>query len=201
MLYPISEIFSSIQGEGVLMGMPATFIRFAGCNLACDFCDTDFSVKQELTEEEIFASIQHPLIVLTGGEPTLYPDIQNLIAYLFDYAIIPFQIAVETNGSLAPEWITDHSLHVTCSPKKQADYFIHPDLKPYISELKFVVTPDFKFSDIKDLISWFDGPVWFQPEASNYKENIKHCYDMVMHEVTKNNLRVGCQLHKIIGVE
>ncbi len=92
----ISEIFSSIQGEGLYIGERQLFIRFCGCNLNCDFCDTDFEKKefikifdeneninkvnnpisptelQKITEE--FLKNPHHLISLTGGEPLLYSD-------------------------------------------------------------------------------------------------------------------------------
>ena len=70
----INEIFYSLQGEGHYTGTPAVFIRFAGCNLKCSFCDTDFTSFTEMIEDDIVREIgQYPTnhIVITGGEPTL----------------------------------------------------------------------------------------------------------------------------------
>ena len=78
----VNEIFYSLQGEGYHTGTPAVFLRFSGCNLACPFCDTDFSDSTPMTAEEILAAVtafpaHH--IVLTGGEPLLQVDNQLLI--------------------------------------------------------------------------------------------------------------------------
>ena len=70
----VNEIFYSIQGEGRYTGTPAIFIRLAGCNLRCDFCDTEHQPYQDLTEEEIMRQIaDFPTshVVITGGEPML----------------------------------------------------------------------------------------------------------------------------------
>ena len=70
----VNEIFYSLQGEGHYTGTPAVFVRFAGCNLRCWFCDTDFEKGDEMSEDEIVeAVLQYPTryVVITGGEPTL----------------------------------------------------------------------------------------------------------------------------------
>ena len=70
----VNEIFYSIQGEGRYTGTPAIFIRLAGCNLRCNFCDTEHQPYQDLTEEEIMRQIaDFPAdhVVITGGEPML----------------------------------------------------------------------------------------------------------------------------------
>lgn len=77
----IHEIFESIQGEGIWLGMPSHFIRVAGCNLRCRWCDTvrarsmrdsvEWSVD-ELVQRALVASMQH--VVITGGEPTQYAE-------------------------------------------------------------------------------------------------------------------------------
>ena len=74
----INEIFSSIQGEGPVVGYKQLFIRFCGCNLKCSYCDTDFSDGKEFTPQELYTKIttEYNLetfhsISLTGGEPLL----------------------------------------------------------------------------------------------------------------------------------
>ena len=70
----VNEFFYSLQGEGHYTGTPAVFVRFAGCNLRCWFCDTDFEKGDEMSEDEIVeAVLQYPTryVVITGGEPTL----------------------------------------------------------------------------------------------------------------------------------
>ena len=76
-MYRVNDIFYSLQGEGHNTGRAAVFIRFAGCNLRCSFCDTEFDTYREMTAEEIVASISTysaRFTVLTGGEPTLQVD-------------------------------------------------------------------------------------------------------------------------------
>ena len=102
---PIIEIFSSFQGEGLLIGQRQIFVRFAGCNLNCNYCDTDDS-KSELsgklmTPEEVSEEINRILtpdckaISFTGGEPSLYPDFINEVGKNFN-----LNIMLETNGTL-----------------------------------------------------------------------------------------------------
>ena len=80
--YRINEIFYSLQGEGRNTGRAAFFVRFSGCNLKCPFCDTDFTKYQEMSAQDIIDSMKAligdvstmPMVVLTGGEPTLQVD-------------------------------------------------------------------------------------------------------------------------------
>ena len=72
----INEIFYSLQGEGYYTGTPAIFIRFSGCNLKCSFCDTQHEEGTMMTDDEIIAEVKkYPAVtvVLTGGEPSLWP--------------------------------------------------------------------------------------------------------------------------------
>ena len=73
----INEIFYSLQGEGYHTGTPAVFIRFSGCNLKCDFCDTRHEEGEMMTDEDIVNEIgKYPavMVILTGGEPSLWID-------------------------------------------------------------------------------------------------------------------------------
>lgn len=109
----INEIFYSLQGEGFYTGTPATFIRFSGCNLHCSFCDTRHEEGTLMTDEEIMQEVaRHPahLVVLTGGEPSLWID-QALIDRLHRAGKY---IAIETNGTHP---LPDGIDWVTCSPK------------------------------------------------------------------------------------
>ena len=74
----INEIFYSLQGEGRNTGMAAVFVRFSGCNLRCSFCDTDHESGLMMSDEQIVAEVKkYPhaaIVVLTGGEPSLFID-------------------------------------------------------------------------------------------------------------------------------
>jgi 7-carboxy-7-deazaguanine synthase (Cx14CxxC type) len=122
MSYAVKEIFYTLQGEGRQAGRAAVFCRFAGCNLwsgreedraeaVCPFCDTDFTGMDGVgggrfgTAAALAGAIAalwpargRRLVVLTGGEPLLQVD-ASLIAALHAEG---FEIAVETNGTIAP---------------------------------------------------------------------------------------------------
>lgn len=109
----INDIFYSLQGEGRNTGRAAIFIRFAGCNLRCSFCDTQFNEYREMTDEQILNEIaQYPsrFVVLTGGEPALQVD-EPFVQLLHAHG---YEIAMESNGTKQPpkgiDWLT-------CSPK------------------------------------------------------------------------------------
>lgn len=112
----INEIFYSLQGEGYHTGTPAVFIRFAGCNLKCTFCDTQHEKGTEMSDEEILAEVlKYPasMVILTGGEPGLWIDdaLVDLLHRAERY------VCIETNGTRPlPERID----WVTCSPKRGA---------------------------------------------------------------------------------
>lgn len=94
----INEIFYSLQGEGANAGKPAVFIRFSGCNLKCPFCDTEHENGRMMTDDEIVSEVaKYPcnLIVITGGEPTLFVD-DSLLDKLHSIGKV---VAMESNGT------------------------------------------------------------------------------------------------------
>lgn len=111
MRYLINEIFYSLQGEGFHTGVPAVFIRFSGCNLHCYFCDTPHQSGSQMTLDEIIEEVLHypqcRLIVLTGGEPSLFID--EAFVWRLKSAT-QMKIAIETNGThplpKAIDWVT-----------------------------------------------------------------------------------------------
>jgi 7-carboxy-7-deazaguanine synthase len=104
----INEIFSSIQGEGKLIGRRQVFVRFSGCNLKCNYCDTpqsqDPAIGSVFSEEQLFNSINNLItpdfhsISLTGGEPLLHANFIRSFLEKYD-----FDCLLETNGSLPGE--------------------------------------------------------------------------------------------------
>ena len=117
-MYDLVEIFESLQGEGRNMGRPCVFVRFAGCNLACPWCDTDVSKRFSLPLDGLVAEIgqyRPKSVVLTGGEPTLVDGMPELVAALKDRG---YWIAVETNGTDDADWL-QFADYVACSPKAE----------------------------------------------------------------------------------
>ena len=111
MTYRVNHIFYSLQGEGANAGRPAVFVRFAGCNLRCSFCDTEFNTFKEMSADDIVEAVQlltdqRPIVVLTGGEPTLQVD-EALVHQLHQHG---YWVAMESNGTRpAPgnlDWLT-----------------------------------------------------------------------------------------------
>ena len=118
----VNDIFYSLQGEGHNTGRAAVFIRFAGCNLRCPFCDTEFDSYREMSDEEILTVVSdfrlqttdcrpqttdyRLLVVLTGGEPTLQVD-AAFVDLLHEHG---YEVAMESNGTRpAPrnlDWLT-----------------------------------------------------------------------------------------------
>ena len=125
----INEIFYSIQGEGIYIGLLMVFIRVTGCNLRCLWCDTKYAYTDgsELTIEEIIERLlEYPLkqICLTGGEPMCQEETPELIKRLITHG---YTIYLETNGSIG----------ISKLPKSEAIKFsLSP--KPIINGLSFL---------------------------------------------------------------
>lgn len=144
----VNSIFYTIQGEGPFAGTPAVFIRLAGCNLQCPFCDTEYSSSAiqdpvEITNRAIrvipksqivlAGTDNAPLIVITGGEP-FRQDIRRLVKMLLNYG---FRVQIETNGTLFIDDFPQLSeVTVVCSPKTGA---INKQLAPFIDAYKYII--------------------------------------------------------------
>jgi 7-carboxy-7-deazaguanine synthase len=105
----ISEIFHSLQGEGELAGVPSVFVRTAGCNLRCTWCDTPYASSSPegklMSVEEIVAEVSSHTsrhVVLTGGEPMLAPELPELAASL---RAVGKHITIETAATITPSGI------------------------------------------------------------------------------------------------
>lgn len=194
-LYPIVEIFTSIQGEGFHMGKGTTFIRVAGCNLRCNWCDTqnafDLSKAQRMSAKEIVdeSPILHHHVVITGGEPTLY-DLGPLVRELHK---LGKYVAIETNGTnpIPAEWGIDW---ITASPKPGSGFA----LCCQADELKYVVDDEFTVDCITDQ-DLPEGRIYLQVESGR-QESAQKGYDLVQR-FPERRLRLGIQLHKILEVK
>lgn len=187
----INEIFYSLQGEGRYAGTPAVFVRFAGCNLRCSFCDTEFESYTEMTEEEIVAEVmRYPAlhVILTGGEPTLQLT-QSFLEKLHDNGRMTH---IETNGTHP---LPEGPIHwITCSPK-YAKLGIQR-----IDELKVV----YEGQDMTKYDNITPAPqvCSLQPcdtgDAIRNKEILQQTIDYCLHHPKWN---LSLQTHKIINVK
>ena len=212
--YLINEIFYSLQGEGFYSGRPAVFIRFAGCNLRCPFCDTDFSVRERLDAAALVAravslrgdtsashAAERPLLVLTGGEPSLQVD-DALVSALHEAG---FYIAVETNGTHAlPEGID----WVTCSPKDA------PVVLTQADELKVV----YRGQDVESLYGLIEArhhylqpcdltyevgtrqPATACPSRPASSQPASTLKETVAYILSHPHWRLSLQIHKLLGI-
>ena len=201
----INEIFYSIQGEGKWSGIPNIFIRTTGCNLRCKYCDT--KEAYETGSEKKVADIINEIsrykcnrVCVTGGEPLLQKDINNLISKLLRKK---YKILIETNGSIDIKRIIDLkkvviSLDIKCPSSDMSEKMIFENINLLTKkdQLKFVINSkgDYEFS--KKIIENYNikSDIYFQPV---WNSNIKKLAEWIL----KDNLdiRLSLQLHKIIG--
>lgn len=177
----INEIFYSLQGEGFHTGTPAVFIRFAGCNLKCSFCDTRHEEGVWMSDKEIIKAIQpYPtrMVILTGGEPSLWID-EVLIEKLHQAGKF---ICIETNGTRSlPESID----WVTCSPKEGV-----PIVLTHIHEIKVVYTGQ----DVTPYTTWPATHYFLQPCSCENTEEV------VAYILQHPEWRLSLQTHKLIHI-
>ena len=193
MRYRLVEIFESLQGEGRNTGRPCVFVRFAGCNLACPWCDTDVGERFSMTLEELLAEIasyKAKTVVLTGGEPTLTEGAPELIAAL---KAVGYFIAVETNATVDAPWLQFVD-YVACSPK--AEFPEKIELKK-ANEVRVVASDDRAVEfcrRVKDLIEADD---YYVSPCDHDGEIDFATAKSVLSKLDGWSLSV--QLHKILG--
>lgn len=203
--FRVNNIFYSLQGEGRNTGRAAVFVRFAGCNLRCPFCDTEFDSYTEMTTEEILAKVASfhlppptshlPLVVLTGGEPTLQVD-EPFVDMLHQAG---YEVAMESNGTRpAPanlDWLTVSPK--TRGERQEARGERIPD------ELKIVFDENTDPESFLPPLAPHSSPLlYLQPcDTADPQRNaaiVKACVDYIKHHP---QWRLSLQTHKLIGIE
>jgi organic radical activating enzyme len=199
------EVFASVQGEGLRQGEPTIFVRLAGCNLRCPFCDTKSAWREgrERTVAEIAAEIARlhrgfpaRWVCLTGGEP-LRQDIRPLVFRLKRDGL---GVQVETNGTFEPRASADW---YSVSPKPPA-YAFHPRFRKKAREVKLVATRRLTIETVRTLRRAFplSAPIILQPQSNAPWSRRKAM--RLLEQATRNglgNIRVAVQLHKVYNLK
>ncbi|HWP57106.1 MAG TPA: 7-carboxy-7-deazaguanine synthase QueE [Candidatus Acidoferrales bacterium] len=175
----IAEIFYSIQGEGLLAGVPSVFVRTSGCNLRCRWCDTPYTSWQPEGEEQSLPQIlsqveRYPAshVVITGGEPLLAQEIEQLSARLVDSGR---HVTIETAAtlykplrcslvSLSPKlanstpWEREKGRFAAMHEERRLNLAV---IQSYVAnhpyQLKFVVERDGDFDEIEEVLRKVEG--------------------------------------------
>ena len=195
-MYRINEIFYSLQGEGFHTGTPVVFVRFSGCNLRCSFCDTQHQAGEMMSLQEVVNEVNKypiaPLLVLTGGEPSLFID-EAFVAELKQKT--GKKIAIETNGTrLLPinlDW-------VTLSPKSSFDGGdLEPCVLTHCDELKVVYLGQdlAQYDDIEAKYRFLQP--CFVEDLEQRKANMQACVEAVK---TCPNWRLSLQIHRVLNI-
>jgi 7-carboxy-7-deazaguanine synthase len=187
----LAEIFYSLQGEGTWSGTPAVFVRLAGCNLACDFCDTDYALKFFASVPDVVRMVGEagrdcPMVILTGGEPLAQTATLALIDALRRDGR---RVHIESNGTIFTPLPDDVWLCV--SPKERVD----PRMAARANEAKLIVdrrVPEEHVGLFPSLAT-----ILLQPEG-NKKANIDIALAYAKAHPAK--FRLSLQTHKMIGV-
>ena len=202
----INEIFKSIQGESTYAGLPCTFIRLAGCNLRCSYCDTNYAYYdgEEISDDDIIAKIEEygvKCVEFTGGEPLLQEETPRLLKNLLDKG---YDVLVETNGSICIGCL-DKRLNIIMdykTPKSGMSERMRPKnfdfLKP-TDQIKFVLMDESDYLWAKDIIKENKLDERFENilMAPAYEElSPKELVTWVLQD--NLNVRVQLQIHKYI---
>jgi 7-carboxy-7-deazaguanine synthase len=222
----VMEIYRSIQGEGTLMGVPTTFVRFFACNLRCSWCDTKYSWSvreggtwESLPPQEVASQVQAlgaKHVVLTGGEPTLQKDLAQLARLLKD---LEHHLTVETNTTIFPVTVAPLIDLWSLSPKLISaghNYLRYPIIERFLEELrpdqqqwKFVIRDDIDEQALRSLLTRYPIfaehrlPVILQPEGDTATPDYPSALERLAERVrdpfwNDYYVRVLPQLHVII---
>ena len=200
----VIEVFASVQGEGMRQGEPTVFVRLAGCDRRCSFCDTKYAWEggrdwplSRILDRVRTIRLSHPArwVCLTGGEPYMQ-DVRPLVRGLREDGC---RVQVETNGTryypTAADWLT-------VSPKPK-DYLVRTEFGRRAKEVKLVATRDLDLAALRRIRRSFQKriPILIQPE-SNRRWSQKQAIRLLTEATAAGleNIRVSVQLHKVFGL-
>lgn len=191
------EDFDSIQGEGFHQGKPAYFIRLAGCDINCTWCDVKESWDAEIHNlldlkelEENLKLSNAEIVVITGGEPLMY-DLEELTSFVH---LLGKKTHLETAGA---HILTGNWDWICVSPKRFKK--ANPDILIKANELKVVISRenDFRFAEKNAEMCSKDCLLYIQPEWDVNEELMP---TMISYVKENTNWRLTLQIHKYLGV-
>ena len=213
--YRINEIFESIQGEGPWQGHSVIFIRLAGCNLCCTWCDTEYSTRFTRSLAQLMLHVNKlssretaHRVVITGGEP-FAQDLVPLVNALWENGTA---IQIETNGTLTNPGFPWEKATIVCSPKAGK---IHSDIIDHCVCFKYVVAAD--ELDFRTMLpntptqeKGKRGPpvppeinadyIWVMPRDGNSDKQQQRNEKQAMECCHVRGYRFSGRLHKILGI-
>lgn len=219
----VHSIFHTIQGEGPFCGTPCVFVRLAGCNLVCPFCDTEYTAgRKDMTPQQILNQIEEyrseGLVVITGGEPFRQPmGVRDLVTLLNDEG---YYVQIESNGSLPPPnnmiWQRNiqrrQGAYIVCSPKSG---IVNLETWWNACCAKYVGTAGDLCEDglprqalghpVKDRLArppeGFDRPIYLQPVDHQDPDKNDANLKAVIASCMEHGYIIQIQIHKLLEME
>lgn len=201
----ITEIFYSLQGESIFMGLPAVFIRLTGCPLRCTYCDTTYAFTggNIASVEEILEQVKDystPYITVTGGEPLAQKDCFILLRALCDAGYI---VSLETSGALDLQNVDSRVVKIMdiktpSSQEHQRNLWSNLNYLQSSDHIKFIIghREDFDWAKAKisELKLSSKCQIWFSPSFGHLDAGT--LADWIL--IDRLNVRLQIQLHKIL---
>ena len=196
---------NTIQGEGFWSGSPVDFIELSGCPVGCFFCDSGDADSEQTTPRnfrtiaELVDETRSPRVVISGGEPFIHPNLNELVVALMAAGKL---VSIETSGAFWQEM--PYSVWITLSPKEHLNsrYPVKPQFWDRANEIKLVISQgdeiDFYWHDLSINMSPYVQPsVYLQPEWEGRDRTVPLTLRLLQrHPYCKLSL----QLHKLIGL-
>ena len=200
----IYSVFKSLQGEGLTIGAPTTFIRTSGCPLRCTYCDTPqaFDKGEQMTLEAILEKVKQfrcRHVCLTGGEPMAQKDAPKLIEMLLDEG---YHLVLESNGAMPLDELPcvenlTISMDIKCPSSGESEKMLFENLEVLgpTDQLKFIISDDKDYEYAKEVLGKYSPKceVILTPVGG---KDLKALAEKVLKEGL--DARVLPQLHKFI---
>ena len=205
----VSELFTSIQGESTYAGQPCGFIRLAGCNLRCVWCDTAYAFEggNTMSLEKILAAVKSwrlPLVEITGGEPLCQPGCIPLTEALLAAG---YTTLLETNGSLPIDILPQNTARIVdikCPGSGMSDRMHWPNMAALTKqdEVKFVLKDRRDYNWALAILNRYDLATRCKAvQLSPVSENLEPAELAAWMLEDRSAARLHLQLHKIIWAE